>query len=153
MDVSGKRNKGLLRGDDMAKWQATVEDPPTYDYGRYTVCKAGPWAQSPGPLQKLALPKGCSLDRAAPMQTLLSAAYNADRRKLIDPAKASFDQRPGKVEGYGGVIRLRKADGSRAAVAASGAGEPTVGRMGQMSGATGPFGIVDKDGNIASATP
>jgi gamma-glutamyltranspeptidase/glutathione hydrolase len=23
MDVSGKRNKGLLRGDDMAKWQAT----------------------------------------------------------------------------------------------------------------------------------
>jgi hypothetical protein len=36
------------------------------------------------------------------MQTLLSDAYNADRRKLIDPAKASLDQRPGKVEGYGG---------------------------------------------------
>ena len=27
MDVSGQRNKGLLRGDDMAKWQATVEEP------------------------------------------------------------------------------------------------------------------------------
>ena len=38
-----------------------------------------------------------------PMQTLLSDAYNADRRKLIDPAKASLEQRPGKVEGYGGV--------------------------------------------------
>ncbi|HZX86505.1 MAG TPA: gamma-glutamyltransferase, partial [Reyranella sp.] len=163
LDVSGQRNKGLLRGEDMAKWQATVEEPLTYDYGRYTVCKAGPWAQSPVVLQKLALLKGFNLDGAdptspdfihtlvevsklafadreafygdpkfvdVPMQTLLSDAYNADRRKLIDPAKASFDQRPGKVEGYGGVVRLRKADGSRAAVAASGAGEPTVGRMG-----------------------
>ena len=162
MDVSGKRNKGLLRGDDMAKWQATVEAPLTYDYGRYTVCKAGPWAQSPVTLQQLALLKGFNLDGAdptsadfihtvveasklafadreafygdpkfvdVPMQTLLSDAYNADRRKLIDPARASLDQRPGKVDGYGGVVKLRKADGSRAAVAASGAGEPTVGRM------------------------
>ena len=160
MDVSGKRNKGLLRGDDMAKWQATVEEPLTYDYGRYTVCKAGPWAQSPVTLQQLALLKGFNLDGAdptsadfihtvveasklafadreafygdpkfvdVPMQTLLSDAYNADRRKLIDPAKASLDQRPGKVDGYGGVVKLRRADGSRAAVAASGAGEPTVG--------------------------
>src|SRR5215212_9143150 len=183
MDVSGQRNKGLLRGEDMAKWQATVEDPLTYDYGRYTVCKAGPWAQSPVTLQKLALLNGFSLDGVdptspdfihtvveasklafadreafygdpdfvdVPMQTLLSDAYNADRRKLIDPAKASFDQRPGKVEGYGGVVQLRKADGSRAAVAASGAGEPTVGRMGQMSGDTVHFDIVDKDGNMVS---
>ena len=51
------------------------------------------------------------------MQTLLSDAYNADRRKLIDPAKASLEQRPGKVEGYGGVVKLRRADGARAAVA------------------------------------
>jgi gamma-glutamyltranspeptidase/glutathione hydrolase len=186
MDVSGQRNKGLLRGDDMAKWQATVEEPITYDYGRYTVCKAGPWAQSPVTLQQLALLKGFNLDGAdptspdfihtvveasklafadreafygdpkfvdVPMQTLLSDAYNADRRKLVDPAKASLDQRPGKVEGYGGVIRLRKADGMRAAVAASGAGEPTVGRMGQMSGDTVHFDIVDKDGNMVSATP
>ena len=87
------------------------------------------------------------------MQTLLSDAYNADRRKLIDPARASLDQRPGKVEGYGGVVKLRKADGSRAAVAASGAGEPTVGRMGQMSGDTVHFDIVDRDGNMVSATP
>ena len=186
MDVSGQRNKGLLRGDDMAKWQATVEEPLTYDYGRYTVCKAGPWAQSPVTLQQLALLKGFNLDGAdptsadfihtvveasklafadreafygdpkfvdVPMQTLLSDAYNADRRKLIDPAKASLDQRPGKVEGYGGVVKLRRADGSRAAVAASGAGEPTVGRMGQMSGDTVHFDIVDKDGNMVSATP
>jgi gamma-glutamyltranspeptidase/glutathione hydrolase len=66
MDVSGQRNKGLLRGDDMAKWQATIEAPLTYDYGRYTVCKAGPWAQSPVTLQQLALLKGFDLDGADP---------------------------------------------------------------------------------------
>src|SRR3982074_1540850 len=49
MDVSGKANKGVLTGQDMAKWQATVEAPLTYDYGRYTVCKAGPWTPCPTP--------------------------------------------------------------------------------------------------------
>ena len=66
MDVSGKRNKGLLRGDDMAKWQATIEAPLSYDYGRYTVFKAGPWAQSPVTLQQLALLKGFNLDGVDP---------------------------------------------------------------------------------------
>ncbi|MFI5001019.1 MAG: gamma-glutamyltransferase family protein [Reyranellales bacterium] len=191
LDVSGQRNKGLLRGDDIAKWQATVEAPATYDYGRYTVCKAGPWSQSPVVLQQLALLKGFDLEGAdptsadfihlvveasklayadresfygdpkfvdVPMQTLLSDAYNADRRKLIDAKHASLDQRPGTVDGYGGVVKLRRADGSRAAVAASGAGEPTVGRLGvgskgQMSGDTVHFDIVDRDGNMVTATP
>ena len=186
MDVSGQRNKGVLRGDDMAKWQATVEAPLTYDYGRYTVCKAGPWTQGPVVLQQLALLKGFDLDgmdptsadfihlvveasklayadREAfygdpefvdvPMQTLLSDAYNADRRKLIDPRQASLDQRPGKLDGYGGVVKLRRADGTRLGVASSGAGEPTVGRLGQTSGDTVHFDIVDRDGNMISATP
>src|SRR5258707_13569186 len=87
------------------------------------------------------------------MQALLPDASNPDRRKLIDAAKASLELRPGKVEGYGGVVKLRRANGTRAAVAASGAGEPTVGRMGQMSGETVHFDIVDKDGNMVSATP
>jgi gamma-glutamyltranspeptidase/glutathione hydrolase len=138
MDVSGQRNKGVLRGDDLAKWQATVEAPLTYDYGRYTVCKAGPWSQAPVVLQQLALLEGFDLDgmdptsadfihlaveasklafadREAfygdpkfvdvPMKTLLSDAYNADRRKLIDAARASLEQRPGRVDGYGGVVK------------------------------------------------
>jgi len=186
MDVSGRRNKGVLRGDDIAKWQATVETPLSYDYGRYTVFKAGPWAQSPAMLQQLALLKGFDLDGAdptsadfihtlveasklafadreafygdpkfvdVPMQTLLSDAYNADRRKLIDGQKASLELRPGKLEGYGGVVKLRRAEGPRSAVAASGAGEPTVGRLGQMSGDTVHFDIIDKDGNMVSSTP
>ena len=87
------------------------------------------------------------------MQTLLSDAYNADRRKLVDPRQASLEQRPGKVDGYGGVVKLRRADGVRLGVAASGAGEPTVGRVGQTSGDTVHFDIVDRDGNMISATP
>ena len=47
MDTSGARHRGVLTGDDMARWQPPVEAPLTYDYGRYTVCKAG--AVEPGP--------------------------------------------------------------------------------------------------------
>jgi gamma-glutamyltranspeptidase/glutathione hydrolase len=50
-------------------------------------------------------------------------------------------------------VKLRRADGSRAGVAASGAGEPTVGRIGQTTGDTVHFDIIDKDGNMISATP
>ena len=58
MDVSGERHSGLLTGADMAGWQAHVEPPLTYDYGRYTVCKPGVWSQGPVVLQQLALLQG-----------------------------------------------------------------------------------------------
>ncbi len=55
MDSSGDRHRGLLTGDDMAHWQASVEAPATYDYHGYTVAKCGPWSQGPLLLQQLAL--------------------------------------------------------------------------------------------------
>lgn len=58
MDVSGRRHRGLLTGDDMANWRAGYDAPATYDYGRYTVCKAGPWSQGPTLLQMLAILDG-----------------------------------------------------------------------------------------------
>lgn len=61
MDTSGERHRGLLSGEDMASWRATLEDPVSYDYGNYTVCKAGPWSQGPVFLQQLALLKGFDL--------------------------------------------------------------------------------------------
>ena len=67
MDVSGRRHKGLLTADDMAGWKATVEAPLTYDYGRYTVCKPGPWSQGPAFLQQLAILKGFDLDGGDPV--------------------------------------------------------------------------------------
>src|SRR5258706_4140077 len=33
MDTSGERHRGVLTGDDMARWHAKVEAPLTYDYG------------------------------------------------------------------------------------------------------------------------
>ena len=64
MDTSGEPHRGVLTGDDMARWQPRVEAPLTYDYGRYTVCKAGLWSQGPVMLQQLALLKGFDLDGA-----------------------------------------------------------------------------------------
>src|SRR3974390_1416015 len=66
MDTSGTPHRGVLTGDDMARWQPRIEAPLTYDYGRYRVCKAGPWSQSPVMLQQLALLKGFALDGLDP---------------------------------------------------------------------------------------
>jgi gamma-glutamyltranspeptidase/glutathione hydrolase len=169
----------------MARWQAHVEAPLTYDYGRYKVCKAGVWSQGPVMLQQLALLRGYDLDgmdpagpqfihlqvecaklayadREAfygdpdfvkvPIETLLSEKYNAERRKLISN-KASFDLRPGSLAGYGGAIQIRREEGPRAAVGSLGAGEPTVGRLGEVIGDTVHFDIVDQAGNMVSSTP
>jgi gamma-glutamyltranspeptidase / glutathione hydrolase len=185
MDTSGRRNRGVLTGQDMARWQATVEAPLTYQYGRYTVCKPGPWSQGPVMLQQLALLKHFALDGldvtgpefihivvecsklafadrekfygdpdfvTVPVETLLSDAYNDERRKLIHHT-ASLELQPGSVEGFGAVVKLKRAEGAREAVGAMGAGEPTVGRFGEMRGDTVHFDIVDRAGNMVSATP
>ena len=185
MDSSGTPHRGVLTGQDMAKWRATVEAPASYDYGRYTVLKPGAWCQGIATLQQLALLKGFDLDgidvtgpdfihlvtEAAklafadrdtflgdpdfvdvPLDTLLSDAYNDERRKLIGET-ASLEQRPGVIPGRGKAMGLRVADGSRAAVGASGVGEPTVGRLGEVRGDTVHFDIVDRHGNMIAATP
>src|ERR1044071_697904 len=88
-----------------------------------------------------------------PITTLLSDAYNDERRKLISKDRASLDFIPGSVEGFGSVVKLRRAEGHREAVGAMGAGEPTVGRFGEMRGDTVHFDIIDQAGNMVSATP
>ncbi|MFL5920072.1 MAG: gamma-glutamyltransferase family protein [Gaiellaceae bacterium] len=67
MDSSGRRHKGLLSGDDLASWQASLEPPVELDYHGWRVSKTGPWGQGPVFLQQLALLDGYdlgSLDRA-----------------------------------------------------------------------------------------
>jgi gamma-glutamyltranspeptidase / glutathione hydrolase len=204
MDTSGRRHRGVLTGHDMATWQATVEAPISYQYGRYTVMKAGPWTQGLATLQTLALLKGFDLDALSPVSAefihlqieatklafadrdtfygdpkfvdvpvdvLLSDTYNDARRKLITD-RASMELRPGAVSGFGKQVDVRLADGARSAVENSGAGEPTVGRiawthdedhlpdvtrarekMGAIPGDTVHFDIIDRDGNMISATP
>ncbi len=69
MDASGARHKGVLTGQDMAGWEATVEAPLTYDYHGHTFFKCGAWSQGPVMLQQLALLKGfdiAAMDPEAP---------------------------------------------------------------------------------------
>jgi gamma-glutamyltranspeptidase/glutathione hydrolase len=87
-----------------------------------------------------------------PIDVLLSDSYNSARRKLVSK-KASLDYRPGSVEGYGAVVKLKRESGARTAVGAMGAGEPTVGRMGNVRGDTVHFDIIDSAGNMISSTP
>jgi len=82
--------------------------------------------------------------------------------------------RPGTVTGFGKQVDVRLASGVRSAVENSGAGEPTVGRidwthdedhlpdatqardherMGAIPGDTVHFDIIDRDGNMVTATP
>src|SRR5438067_1242052 len=39
MDTSGRRHRGVLTADDIARWQPRIEPPVTYDYGRYSGCQ------------------------------------------------------------------------------------------------------------------
>ena len=87
-----------------------------------------------------------------PTATLLSDAYNAERRKLIHHT-ASLELRPGSIEGYGAVVKLFRENAPSATAGAAGAGEPTVGRIGGTRGDTVHFDIVDEAGNMVSATP
>ncbi len=61
MDVTGRRHRGFLTGNDMANWQATYEAPLSYDYHGYSVYKTDSWGQGPVFLQQLAILKNFDL--------------------------------------------------------------------------------------------
>ncbi len=58
LDASGRRHRGLLTGEDMAKWRASVEAPLRRDYHGTTLLKCGVWSQGPTMLQTMALLEG-----------------------------------------------------------------------------------------------
>ncbi len=185
LDTSGRRHRGLLAADDLARWHATVEAPLAYQYGAHTVLKCGPWSQGPVFLQQLALLRGCDLggmdpvgaefvhtivecaklayaDREAyygdpdfvrvPMEALLSAEYNDTRRALVG-AKASLALRPGKLPGFDPWVDHEAASRADYATRAAGAGEPTIARLGLMGADTCHLDVIDRHGNMVSATP
>ena len=155
---------GLLTGDDMARWRASLEPVARLEYGALTVCKTLPWGAGPVGLQQLALLAGFELaelspaelvhvvtecaklahaDRDAlygdaeevPLETLLSKAYNDERRALVGE-EASGEYVPG----------LGRLPGLVEAEVTAGAGEPT-------RGDTVHLDVVDRWGNMLSATP
>ncbi len=86
IDTSGQRNRGLLDGDDLATWSASVEAPSTFDFGDCTVFKTGPWGQGPVLLQQLALLEAADI-RSVPFG---SAEY---MHLLIEVGKLAFADR------------------------------------------------------------
>ncbi len=61
MDTSGRRHRGLLDGDDLGRWEPTVEEPASVNYAGVTVHKTGPWGQGPVLLEQLQLLSGFDL--------------------------------------------------------------------------------------------
>ncbi|MEU6995315.1 gamma-glutamyltransferase [Streptomyces sp. NPDC046465] len=196
MDTSGERHTGTLAAQDLRGWSASYEDPVTYDWNGWTLCKAGAWSQGPAFLQQFALlpqsvaelpeygsaeyvhllVEGCKLamaDREAwygdagedgagsvPVRELLSAEYNTRRRRLVED-KASYRLRPGapggrepRLSAHALAVAAGETAGlDRGAGAAAGAGEPTVVADGGTRGDTCHLDVVDRWGNMLSATP
>ncbi|QFY14136.1 gamma-glutamyltransferase family protein [Nonomuraea phyllanthi] len=189
-DSSGEAHGGLLTGDDLARWSASVEEPLALDYHGHTVYKTGPWGQGPVFLQQLALLRGFDLDAMGylsadyvhtvtevaklafadreawygdtdvPISDLLGEGYNAERRTLVGP-EASLELRPGAPGGHpprlpdfpepGTTSDAPGISGARRAP--QGVGEPTVARDGRVKGDTCHLDVVDRHGNMVSATP
>ncbi|MBF8188910.1 gamma-glutamyltransferase family protein [Nonomuraea sp. K274] len=189
-DSSGEVHGGLICGDDLAGWSASVEEPLTFDYHGHTVCKTGPWGQGPVFLQQLALLNGFDLDEMGhlsadyihtvtevaklafadreawygdtdvPMADLLGEPYNAERRRLVE-VQASLELRPGAPGGRQPRLPDFPAPGTASDApgvsggrrAPQGVGEPTVARDGSVKGDTCHVDVVDRHGNMVSATP
>lgn len=89
-----------------------------------------------------------------PTDVLLSDSYNEKRRGLIG-ATASREMRPGTIRGFGGPVILREesAGWKTPHVRAQGIGEPTVAHDGVAKGDTCHVDVIDRHGNMVSATP
>ena len=186
MDTSGEAHAGLMTGDDLAHWQPSVEEPLSHSWGAWTVCKAGPWAQSPVFLQQLALLEGFDLaamdpqgpdiihtvqecaklafaDREVfygdprfvdvPLEQLLSADYNRQRRRLVG-ARARMDLPAGEIAGFGGAPALRPWGSTAIPCPEPGGGVAGAAALrAEKHGDTCHFDIVDRWGNMVSGTP
>jgi gamma-glutamyltranspeptidase/glutathione hydrolase len=170
-------NGGLLRASDFAAFQARVEEPTRTAYRGVEVYKTGFWAQGPAMLQTLNMLEGYDLrsmkhnsadyihtitealklafadrDRyygdpdfvKVPQRELLSRDYAAARKSLIDSARASLDQRPGDPANKSAL------PATPARPALTGASQVP---EAERANDTTCVNVVDKDGNMFSATP
>ncbi len=183
LDITGHHHQGLLRGEDMASWRAGLELPVSSDYHEWRVFKPGQWGQGPVFLQQLSLLEGFDLramqpgsaefvhtvvecaklafaDREAwygdPLfvadltSELLAPDYADDRRRLVG-GEASLELRPGRPGGREPQVPRGgppPTDQDRL-----GLGDPTVGLSGAGRGDTCHLDVVDRSGNLVSATP
>src|SRR5215217_448196 len=177
LDVSGRRHQGLLTGDDLAGWRASVEAPVSVEHHGWTICKTGPWGQGPVLLQQLRLLEGfdlvgMGLGSAAYVHTVAEcaklafadreawygdpAAFDVPLDGLLDPAYA--DRRRALVGGEASLeLRPGSPDGRAPRLPAAGLGpdraEALAGSGEPTFGDTCHVDVVDRHGNLVAATP
>lgn len=87
-----------------------------------------------------------------PLNTLLSDAYNADRRQQITDA-ASLDLLPGVIPGFEGQVERTMVVIRNAGISETGVYEPTMAHLSEKRGDTVHIDVIDRWGNIVSTTP
>jgi gamma-glutamyltranspeptidase/glutathione hydrolase len=129
LDVSGRRHRGLLTGEDLCGWRPPLERPLQIDFRDFTVFKCGPWSQGPALLQALRILEDCDLEAHPPeapefvhlvTETIklvmadrdswygdeldvpvstLLSREYAAKRRKLIGARASLELRPGNIDG------------------------------------------------------
>lgn len=169
-------NGGLIAAGDFARFAAKVGQPVQADYRGYQVYKAGFWTQGPAMVETLNMLEGFDLKKMGhnsptyihtlaealklaladrdryygdpdfvkiPMAELLSKDYAALRQPLIDERRASLAQQPGDPLNMKAVLA---------------SATQTIGRASELpeierANDTTCVNVVDKEGNLFSATP
>ncbi len=93
-------------------------------------------------------------DSEIPIEQLLSAQYARERRALIG-AQASIEQRPGPVPGFESqaIAAIERATRHYQVGDGAGAGEPTMAHLTEKRGDTVHLDVIDRWGNMVTATP
>jgi gamma-glutamyltranspeptidase/glutathione hydrolase len=167
---------GLLAAGDLAGWHAKVGAPAKGEYRGYEIYKTGFWAQGPMMIEVLNVLEGYDLKKMGqnspeyihtvtealklgfadrdrfygdpnfvrvPAQQLLSKDYAAMRRGLIDQTLASLAQRPGDP------VNMKPLLASATTISYNAAPVPEI----EKANDTTCVNVIDKDGNMFSATP
>jgi gamma-glutamyltranspeptidase/glutathione hydrolase len=167
---------GLLAAEDLARFHARAGEPVKTNYRGYEVYKAGFWTQGPAMIEELNILEGYDLkamghnsadyvhtvtealklgfadrDRyygdpnfvKIPAQQLLSKDYAGVRRGLIEKERASLAQQPGDPLNMKALLASATQRSSRASTV------PEIERAND----TTCVNVIDRDGNLFSATP
>ncbi len=182
LDTSGRRHRGLLDGDDLARWEPGLEEPVSATYRGIEVLKTGPWGQGPVLLQALTILDGLDLGMLADddpeWQHLVLEASKlafADREawygdplhvdvplsSLLSPEYAAGRRRLIDETRASRELRPGSPDGRtpRLPEPPTAAGPPGGAGVGEPTVRTGTTGdtchvdVADRWGNLVSATP
>ncbi|MBN9153111.1 MAG: gamma-glutamyltransferase [Microbacterium sp.] len=173
----GGDHAAVITADDFAAFEAAYEPAVTREFRGHTIAKAAAWSQGPALLQLLGILDGFDEDRLDPSQevgahtileaeklayadrdawygdadvdidALLSEDYAAERRALIG-TEASGELRPGTLPG-----RVPFRPPLRAHTAGVTSADPMAAPSGRTKGDTCHIDVVDRWGNMVSATP